>query len=591
MARMKYVQRRANRFEFRFPLPDDLAGKPFPQPWPDSAAWCINPRTGRFKTELIRSLKTTDSRTAERAALPLIEEAHRLVDFARDALERGVPETISASMIAELAAHHEASLMKADDNVRQKGLGLDVRSGKPRPHDDGGMTEDDIEIYRRAVIELDSQARNESARMRGGDALNFAINRAVDSAGIVLHPNDPAWRELELAFIKAQRRALAGIRSRLEGELVETPILHSVGTGDTITKATQRWAEGGGRAASKPRANSINEAMRAVQRFVELHGDLELTAVTKVHARQYRDALAKVPKRLPHKLARLTLPKLLERDLSAYEPRNAQTVNKYLNLLSGIFRKSEKDGFFEQLPHWTNPFHVGFDISAIDRETFEPFTVEELQKLFASPVFKEGKRPLGGRGEAAFWLPFLSLYTGARRTELAQLKVGDVRQSDEIWFLDINDEGEDQNLKNLSSARSVPLHEKVIEAGFLNYFAERRSKAGPDAQLWPGFEPPIGPAAKAWSKWFGRYLSDYVVNSRSKTFHSFRHTFKRACREAGITEEIHNAFTGHSGGGVGRAYGRVRRSDGALDRGISLARLKGEIDKVQYAGLLSVPVE
>ena len=38
MGRMKYVQRRANRFEFRFPLPDDLAGKPVPAPWPEALA-------------------------------------------------------------------------------------------------------------------------------------------------------------------------------------------------------------------------------------------------------------------------------------------------------------------------------------------------------------------------------------------------------------------------------------------------------------------------------------------------------------------------------------------------------------------------
>lgn len=34
----------------------------------------------------VRSLRTTDSRTAERAALPLMEEAHRFVDAARQAI-------------------------------------------------------------------------------------------------------------------------------------------------------------------------------------------------------------------------------------------------------------------------------------------------------------------------------------------------------------------------------------------------------------------------------------------------------------------------------------------------------------------------
>ena len=80
MARMKYVQRRANRFEFRFPLPDDLAGQAAPQPWPEGLAPLLNPKTGRLKTEIIRSLQTTDGKAAERRALAHIGEAHRLVD-------------------------------------------------------------------------------------------------------------------------------------------------------------------------------------------------------------------------------------------------------------------------------------------------------------------------------------------------------------------------------------------------------------------------------------------------------------------------------------------------------------------------------
>ena len=56
----------------------------------------------------------------------------------------------------------------------------------------------------------------------------------------------------------------------------------------------------------------------------------------------------------------------------------------------------------------------------------------------------------------------------------------------------------------------------------------------------------MAPAEAAWTKWFGRYLGPHAVDQRSKTFHSFRHTFKRACREAGLSEEVHHALTGHS---------------------------------------------
>jgi integrase len=123
--------------------------------------------------------------------------------------------------------------------------------------------------------------------------------------------------------------------------------------------------------------------------------------------------------------------------------------------MGGVFARAERDGFLESVPGWANPFHVGFEISRSERQPYEPFSLSELQKLCASPVFTQGVRPHGGKGEAAYWFPLISLFSGARRTEIAQLKVGDVREGESgIWFFDFSDRGEDQRLKNESSARS-----------------------------------------------------------------------------------------------------------------------------------------
>lgn len=48
------------------------------------------------------------------------------------------------------------------------------------------------------------------------------------------------------------------------------------------------------------------------------------------------------------------------------------------------------------------------------------------------------------------------------------------------------------------------------------------------------------------------------IGESRKVFHSFRHTFKRLTRDAGIPEEMHDALTGHGDdkGSVGRRYGR-----------------------------------
>jgi integrase len=167
--------------------------------------------------------------------------------------------------------------------------------------------------------------------------------------------------------------------------------------------------------------------------------------------------------------------------------------------------------------------------------------------------------------------------------------VDDVRRGEGgIWYFDFTNEGQGQSLKTTSSARSVPIHAELINLGLLQVITERAQSQSKEAPLWKGFESPIEPKVKAWSKFFGRYLSAHVVDHPAKTFHSFRHTFARACREARLDEEIRHALTGHSGGGVGRRYGRERRADGSLDRGISLQRLQLEINKVCY-GDLSLP--
>ena len=55
-------------------------------------------------------------------------------------------------------------------------------------------------------------------------------------------------------------------------------------------------------------------------------------------------------------------------------------------------------------------------------------------------------------------------------------------------------------------------------------------------------------------------------------FHSFRHAFKDACRRAKLSEEVHDALTGHTNGGVGRTYGL----------GVPLAALADAVTKITY---------
>lgn len=84
-----------------------------------------------------------------------------------------------------------------------------------------------------------------------------------------------------------------------------------------------------------------------------------------------------------------------------------------------------------------------------------------------------------------------------------------------------------------------------------------------------------GTLTRMWSKRFRHYARSVGLTDPRKTFHSLRHTFKGACRRAGLNEEIHDALTGHTNGSVGRSYGL----------GVPMTVLAEAVAKVKYPAI------
>ena len=182
------------------------------------------------------------------------------------------------------------------------------------------------------------------------------------------------------------------------------------------------------------------------------------------------------------------------------------------------------------------------------------FDAQDLHRIFNSPVYTEKLLPRGGGYEAAYWLPLLALYTGARVEELAQLLVRDVRFVNGLGhYLNITDEATHAKLKNASSRRRIPVHPVLLACGFMDYVAKGQA----DRLLFPHLKPnPRGKLAGYFSTWFSLWLRNTLrITDPRKVFHSFRHTFKDCCRQMGIEEAVHDALTGHSNSSAGRKYG------------------------------------
>ena len=175
--------------------------------------------------------------------------------------------------------------------------------------------------------------------------------------------------------------------------------------------------------------------------------------------------------------------------------------------------------------------------------------------MFGTPLFQRASLIDRKFGPAEYWLPYIGLHTGARIEEIAQLRVKEMRFHAPMgYYFDITDEGEDSELKNASSRRRVPVHQRLLDAGLVEYAA---SLQDPDGYLFPALVPDKYQRRSAgYGKEFSKFLrNELKIVDKRKVFHSFRHTFKHKCRELGISEDVHDALTGHTNSSEARRYG------------------------------------
>jgi integrase len=218
-----------------------------------------------------------------------------------------------------------------------------------------------------------------------------------------------------------------------------------------------------------------------------------------------------------------------------------------------------------------------------------PFDLAALNAIFNSPVYAEGARPTSLRGEAAYWLPLLALFTGARLEEIGQLRPQDVNEAPYFdsdgreltaWIIQIREEGDGSlKLKNAASERRVPVHPELVRLSFLDFV--RAAKAAKQERLFPLLRAnKYGRLTAKWGEHWSKYRRDVCkVTDARMVFHSFRHTFKDYCRLAGIEETLQRALMGHSSSDVADDYG-----SGAWDHQLVQAMERYRVPGLKVAG-------
>jgi integrase len=214
-----------------------------------------------------------------------------------------------------------------------------------------------------------------------------------------------------------------------------------------------------------------------------------------------------------------------------------------------------------------NPF-VGWRVKVpkkIETRETKAFTNDEINAILSAALAIR----LRSKGDAAKrWCPWLAAYSGARMGELTQLRGVDVVERDGIHAMKISPEA---GTTKSGKARMVPLHEHLLEQGFLAF--AKANGSGPlfynEPKQLAASDDPTNPRkpryvkarehVAAWVRGLG--LNDPELSPN----HAWRHTFKAVGFRCGIPEKVLDAIVGHAPASVGRGYGEPTLEDKARE--------------------------
>jgi integrase len=285
--------------------------------------------------------------------------------------------------------------------------------------------------------------------------------------------------------------------------------------------------------------------------------DTQASVINREMVRAFMSFLAKLPVRfaLSKKTRGRPLQEVVEiADQLKLERSSIPTVNKRLDVLRAVFSYGlEEDKVVK------NPFiNLRMKEAKKAKGKRQPMGEHDLTKLFTGLT----------QGSEDFWVTMIAAYQGARQNEILQLRREDIFKERDTWVISFHDRFDDNSLKTESSVRVVPIHHHLISLGLTDWVASivKGQRLFQSASLGV-----YGNYSQAYSKHINAVFRSLRVTNH---FHSLRHSFRDACREAEVPSDIADYLGGWSGSAS------VSRSYGALE--FSLSHMKRQLDRVDY---------
>jgi hypothetical protein len=278
---------------------------------------------------LKETLGTKDEKQAKVLAKPVMMKFDRILAQAEALLvEHPVRTELTEAEIKQIADYFYAHELGADEALREEGVGSDpVFASVHRRLTEAGIefqtpfevteeTGSGLSDRMMHKIEEDVSIVLPAARealARGNvNFIRYELNELLHLFRINLDPACADYRKVALAVIKAEVRALEDVRARNRGQPIDSPKLAEPDDKAPVSGCSLRAAyEGWDKMEQRKRSTQL-EFSKGIDRFIELHGNLDVVQINRTHVREFRDAAQLVPKHRAGKLRDAPLPELVD---------------------------------------------------------------------------------------------------------------------------------------------------------------------------------------------------------------------------------------------------------------------------------------
>jgi len=252
-------------------------------------------------------------------------------------------------------------------------------------------------------------------------------------------------------------------------------------------------------------------------------GDISVDQVNKSQIRTALVSISALPQRNKKNYRQLPLEQLVCLDIPEDDVVSGKYVKEHLKLCQSLFSRYLKS-----------------ELDVLSVSPTEGLIYDYQDNRYASLNDDQVRTALAksqSKPDWFKWFMLLSVYSGARRSELVGLRKSDFKYCTDSkrYYFHI------RNGKTKAAIRAVPLHHQLIDSGLLSWIDSRNS------------EQIFNVNANRVTDLFNSLLDERVnILGERIVLHSVRHTFITKVRAAGISNVLVQQVVGHEKSGAGQ---------------------------------------